>query len=123
MKLNVKQRVALRTIFKPDSCSIAEQDLYDELLSKIKFTNDQVRELSMVFEDGNTMWDPGKDKGIEVEITDSLRNLLQKTIRAADEKGAIPYDPDDPSVKEFAKTILKDGNTKAKSKEVLPESQ
>ncbi len=106
MKLNVKQRFALRTVFKPAHCSIMEQDLYDELLDKIKFTNEQVKELNMVSHEGNTTWDAAKDKGLEIEISEPLMTLLRKTITAADEKGMIPYDPDDPSVKEFAKSIL-----------------
>ena len=106
MQLNVKERFALRTIFKPAATSLFESDLYDEFLEKIKITSEEVKEIDMRSENGQITWDATKDNGLEVEITEALLNLLKRAVKDADERKRIPYDPDDKSLIELARKIL-----------------
>lgn len=105
MLLNVKERFALRSVFKPQMTSLFEADLYDEFLDKIKITAEEEKKLNMRIENNMTTWDADKDKGIGVEITESLLNILKRAVKSADEQKRIPYDPDDKTVIVLAKKI------------------
>lgn len=106
MQLNIKQRFALRSIFKPQATSLFEADLLDGFYDKIKITAKEAEKLNMRSEGGSTTWDADKDKGLEVEFSGALLKLFQTTVKEADEQKKIPYDPDDKSIYELAKHIL-----------------
>ena len=106
MKLNIKERYALRNIFAPKAVSLLEADLLDELISKIKITQDEMKKVNMQTGDNTITWDIAKDKGIDVEISQPLLNLLQAAVKAADQEKRIPYDPDDKTAINLARKIL-----------------
>ena len=106
MKLNVKERYALRGIFIPKTASLLESDLLDELIDKVKITSSEMKKLDMKIDSNFATWDIKKDEGIEVDIPDALLSLLQKSVKEADKEGRIPYDPDDRTVRDLAKKIL-----------------
>lgn len=106
MKLNVKERFALRTVFSPQMTSLFENDLYDEFLDKIRISTEEAQRIDMKSEEGQTTWNAKEDKGIDVDITEALLGLLVRAVKTADEQKKIPYDPDDKTIANLARKIL-----------------
>ena len=106
MKLNVKERFILRRVFAPETTTLLESDLWDDIMDKVKITAKEANDIGMVQDGLNLAWDETKEKPLDLDLTDEQIKMLRKVVRKKDDAGAIPYNPDDKTAVELAKKIL-----------------
>ena len=101
IKLNVKERWLLRRVFAPRTISLVDNDLWDDIAQKTKFTPEEVERI-----DGMIPPSPEKNFSITIELSRDQIRMLQKQVSKINDEGTIPYDMDDDSAINLAKKIL-----------------
>lgn len=92
LSLTIKERVLLPGIL-PNSGRKIEMILVRDLLEKIEFTPLEIAEFNLKdLGDGRIVWDPRKEKPLEIELTSQQVELLQKAGNALDEAGKVTTD-------------------------------
>lgn len=106
MNLSVKERFVLRRIFAPETTTLLESDLWDDIMDKVKISAKEANEIGMVQEGLNLAWDESREEPLQLDLTDEQIKMLKKVVRRKDDAGTIPYNPDDKTAVELAKKIL-----------------
>lgn len=92
LSLTIKERVLLPGIL-PNSGRKIEMILVRDLLEKIEFTPLEIAEFNLKdLGDGRIVWDPRKEKPLEIELTSQQVELLKKAGNALDEAGKVTTD-------------------------------
>lgn len=92
LSLTIKERVLLPGIL-PSSGRKIEMILVRDLLERVEFTPLEIAEFNLKdLGDGRIVWDPRKEKPLEIELTSQQVELLKKAGNALDEAGKVTTD-------------------------------
>lgn len=89
MKFNLKERFTLYGLLPENSGSLAERRIIRNLQSILRLEKEEADEIDYrVIEDevdGKKMfrytWDPNKEKPVEIEITDEIKELFKEIVK------------------------------------------
>ena len=105
MNLTIKERIFLRTTFKPEKLGLVNGDLWDDIEQSVKFTKEEVTKYNIVETPGDIKWNPEiKEDPVDFEFSAEQVLLLKRSVRELDRNEAIPNFKD---VRELARKILK----------------
>ena len=92
LSLTIKERVLLPGIL-PSSGRKIEMILVRDLLERVEFTPLEIAEFNLKdLGDGRIVWDPRRERALEIELTNQQIALLKKAANALDEAGKVTTD-------------------------------
>lgn len=92
LSLTIKERVLLPGIL-PNSGRKIEMILVRDLLERVEFTPLEIAEFNLKdLGDGRIVWDPRRERELEIELTSQQIELLKKAANALDEAGKVTTD-------------------------------
>lgn len=98
MKLTVKDRISMPYLF-PQSHNIVTMLAVKELYNKIRLTQDDVKRVKLVVNEGKVSWDEKNEFEIEVSFNNLELNLLKERVEVLDKQKAVNDDVLDLCVK------------------------
>lgn len=108
MKLKIKDRLTISSLF-PKSSGILEQLMVKEITDKVALTSDDFKNIEMKEVNGALSWNDEKDKGLDVDFSDSQMNFLKDQVARLDSAKEITQENVGicVSIKEFKKESKK----------------
>lgn len=92
LSLSIKERVLLPGIL-PNSGRKIEMILVRDLLERVEFTPLEIAEFNLKdLGDGRIVWDPRRERALEIELTNQQIELLKKAANVLDEAGKVTTD-------------------------------
>lgn len=92
LSLSIKERVLLPGIL-PNSGRKIEMILTKDLLERAEFTPQEIAEFNLKdLGDGRIVWDPRKERLLDLDLTDQQIELLKKASSSLDEAGKVTRD-------------------------------
>ena len=91
MKLGIKDRISLLTIL-PQQGDFVTLTIKQDLVEKIKITQEEIKELEIKSENGSTFWNPKKEVEMELEFTELEEKLVKDSLEGLNTKKSLNDD-------------------------------
>lgn len=88
MKLKASDRIVILSIL-PTRGNFTTMTLRAELISKIKITQEEIRELEITENDGVIKWNESKDEAKEFELTELELKIIKDTLTDLDNRSQL----------------------------------
>jgi len=85
MKLFLKERLGILQIL-PEKGDFAQMTIKADLAKKLSAKQEEFKDLDIRNENGVTMWNPEKDKGKEIELTELEEKMIKDALKEMDSK-------------------------------------
>ena len=89
ISLTIQERLLIGNLL-PDKGSILTLTVADDLSKKIRFTQEEIKECTLEYDETLKTYSWNLNKSVYFDITDQEKSLLQKQIEKLDKEESIP---------------------------------
>lgn len=88
MKLSIKERLIFIALY-PEKSDFLTQNILRDVSDKIKFSEEEIKEINLKFADNRWTWDEDKNIEKDVEFTSVESDILKAQVERLDKEKAI----------------------------------
>ena len=91
MKLGVSKRLSIESLL-PKEGNYVELVLIKDIITKVKMSQKEIADVEMKYVGERIMWNPEKDKEVEIKFTDKELEIIKKALENLDKENKLNLD-------------------------------